>query len=201
MALAVVALVWFFPLWRVVPLAAPDRADVAFNPAEFAAQFWTKTLLPARGRAVDATVLAAGLRRDPVEAARLHARAIGLGTAYYHLRGTGRVAAVERNRIVLALEGPEEATVALETGAIFGNTVRDGTALLNVNDFPSLTEFNAVSAELNRLVEERVLPELRRHAVVGARIEFAGCAEATAPVAGQPLLTLIPLFAEVRPAP
>jgi predicted lipoprotein len=151
---------------------------------------------------VDAVVLAAALRRDPVEAARLHARAIGLGTAYYFVRGAGRVAAVERNRVVLELEGGDGATVALETGPVFGNTVRDGPALLNVNDFSSLADFNALSAELNRLVEERVLPDLRRQAAVGTRIEFAGCAEADAPgSAGGLRLTLVPVFAEARPAP
>ncbi len=195
------ALLWFFPLWRVVPLtASAPVASAAFNPAEFATRFWTETLPPARARAVDAAALALALRRDPAEAARLHARARGLGTAYYHVRGTGRVVAVERSVIVVALDDADGATFALKTGAIFGNTVRDGPGLLDLNDFPSLADFNAVSAELNRLVEERVQPELRRLATLGTRIGFVGCAEAADPVAGGPLLTLIPLLAEARPA-
>jgi predicted lipoprotein len=202
LAMAGAGLLWFFPLWRIVPLVSPARVDAAaFDAAQFAARFWTETLPAAHARAVDAAVLAAALRRDPAEAVRLHARTVGLGTAYYHVRGTGRVTAVERNAVVLALEGADGATLALETGPIFGNTVRDGTALLDVNTFPSLADFNAVSAALNRMVEDRVQPELRRRAVVGARIEFAGCAEVDTPVAGRPLLTLIPLSAEVRPAP
>lgn len=200
---AVAAGLWFLPLWRVVPLSVPVRVEaVAFNPVEFAARFWTETLPPARAKAVNAAMLAAALRRDPNEAVRLHAQAVGLGTPYFFVRGTGRVIAVERNTVILELEGGEGATIALETGAIFGNTVRDGPGLLNLNDFPSLADFNALSAELNRLVEERVLPALRRQAAVGLRIEFAGCAEAEAPVvAGKPLLALVPLFAEVRAAP
>ncbi|WP_164976303.1 DUF2291 family protein [Oleiharenicola lentus] len=195
------ALLWFFPLWRVVPLVAPaPAAAAAFSPAESAMRFWTETLPPARVRAVDAAVLASALRRDPAEAARLHARAVGLGTAYFHVRGRGRVVAVERNVIVLALDGADGATFALKTGAIFGNVVRDGPGLLDMNSFPSLADFNAVSAELNRLVEERVLPDLRRLATMGARIEFVGCAEATDPAPGGPLLTLIPVFVEAHPA-
>ena len=31
----------------------------------------------------------------------------------------------------------------IETGHIFGNAVRDGTGLLDVNDYPNSQEFNA----------------------------------------------------------
>ena len=64
---------------------------------------------------------------------------------------------------------------------------------------PGLTEFNALSAELNRLIEERVQPALKSVAV-GATIRFAGCAEApeSLPASG-PLFTLIPVQAEVLP--
>jgi predicted lipoprotein len=111
------------------------------------------------------------LRRDPAGAARDHGRRVGLGgTAYLFARGTGRVVAVERSRLLLDLDGT---TIALRTGPVFGNTVRDGCGLLDLNRSPGLTEFNAVAAELNRLVEQRVQPALRT-APVGATVGFAG---------------------------
>jgi len=71
--------------------------------------------------------------------------------------------------------------------------------LLDVNQVPGLTEFNALSAELNRLVEERVQPVLKTGVTVGFTVTFAGCAEApeTLP-SGGPLLTIIPISAEVE---
>lgn len=202
-ALVLALLVWRFPWWHVVPLMSPARAEPTaahFDPADFTARFWQDKLPSLRARAVDARELVTGLQRDPAKAVRTFAHAAGLGTAYYHVHGTGRISAVERNRIIVAVDGTDGGSLALQTGAIFGNTVRDGLAVLNVNDFPSLTEFNALSAELNRNVEQRVLPDLQRQAVVGATVEFTGCAEATEPIAGRPLLTVIPVFAEVRPA-
>jgi predicted lipoprotein len=200
--LGAVALLWRFPLWRVVPLegAAPAKAVATFDAAEYATHFWTATQPSLRTRAVDAKELVGALRRDPAAALKTYAPSAGLGTAYFHVRGTGRVVAVERNRVVLTIDGADGATVALQTGAIFGNTVRDGLAVLNVNDFPSLTDFNALAAELNRQVEQRVLPGLRTAATLGALVDFAGCAEATDPVADQPVLTITPVFAEVHPA-
>ena len=126
-----------------------------------------------------------------------HAHRVGLGNAaYFFIRGTGRVSAVERSRVLIEVDG---AIVALRTGPVFGNVVRDGSGRIEVNDVPGLTEFNALSAELNRLVEERVQPALKSVAV-GATIRFAGCAEApeSLPASG-PLFTLVPVQAEVLP--
>jgi hypothetical protein len=57
-----------------------------------------------------------------------------------------------------------------------------------------------LSAELNTLVEKTVLPALRVDAAEGTTVQFTGCAEApeTAAEAGEPLLTIIPVHAEVR---
>jgi predicted lipoprotein len=193
---------WFFPLFHVVPLRAlapaPAAAGMADLPA-FAASFWTDRLQPACAHATDGATLAVALRRDSAAALEAHAHKVGLGgTAYFFVRGEGRVVAREKNAVLLAAGDDAVATVALQTGRIFGNAVRDGTGLLDVNGFPSLDAFNALSAELNRLVETRVLPTLRDRAQLGARVAFAGCAEAAEPVAGRPLLSLVPVFVEVR---
>ena len=68
-----------------------------------------------------------------------------------------------------------------------------------MNSFPGLQEFNALAAALNALVEKSVGPLLREKAVVGTTVHFAGCAEAPegAAEAGEPLLTIIPVQAEV----
>lgn len=174
-------------------------AAPAFEPAAFAVKLWDEKLAPAAARAPEAAVLLADLARDPVSTVKAHAHRVGLGNAaYYFVRGTGRVAAVERSRLIIQIDGT---TVALRTGPVFGNVVRDGCGLLDVNQVPGLTEFNALSAELNRLVEERVQPALKSATVaVGATISFAGCAEApeSLPAAG-PALTFVPISVTVAP--
>jgi hypothetical protein len=98
------------------------------------------------------------------------------------LRGSGRVTAVERSRVLLEVEGT---LVALVTGPVFGNAVRDGSGLVEVNDVPGLAEFNEVSAVINRLVEERVQPGIRAGARPGVVLRFAGCAEVPETLAGR----------------
>ncbi len=199
--LAALAL-YIHPLFRVEPLGGPASgasAD-AFDPVAFSAAFWTEALQPAAARAEEAGPVLALLARDADGAARKHARQVGLGgVAYYFLQGSGRVTASDERAVVVAVDDAGGATVALRIGPLFGNTARDGCGLLDMNDFPGLAEFNALSAEINRLVEERVFPVLRGVAA-GARIEFAGCAVAPDTTrAGEPLLAVVPIRVEALP--
>jgi len=199
-----IGLLMAYPPFRVVSQharaeAAGAAAAQAYDPVAFAATFWETKLLPAARGAPALAPLLADLRRDPAVAIDRHGRRVGLGSAaYFFARGTGRVTAVERSRLLVEVDG---VLLAVRTGPVFGNVVRDGCGLLELNQAPGLTEFNLLSAELNRLVEARVQPPLRASVAVGATLTFAGCAEApeALPAAGAPLLTFVPLEAEVTP--
>lgn len=200
-----VSLLVAYPPFRVVslksgPAPGVPGATAAFDAVAFAAAFWTGQLQPAAAGAAELPPILSGLLREPAAAAKTHGRQVGLGgPAYFFARASGRVVAVERSRLVVAIDGLGDATVALRTGPVFGNTVRDGCGLLEVNRVPGLQEFNAISAELNRLVEERVQPALKAGVAVGTRLRFTGCAEAPEKVGDGPLLNFIPVQAEVLP--
>lgn len=195
---------YFFPLFHIVPLTSPagttTRQPAAFDPAAAAAKIWRTDLPAAAARALELKVLAPALRAHADTARATFAKSSGLGASYYFVRGSGKVVARERNVLRLAIDGAPGETITIRLGPVFGNTVRDGCGFLDVNAFPGLQEFNALSAELNALVEKSVLPLLRDKAVVGASVRFAGCAEApeSAPDAGESLLTLVLIQAEVR---
>lgn len=174
-------LLYFLPLFHVVPLdlGGQRAAGAAFDPAAFVDRFWTERLIPGTGGAVDAAELIAAVQQDRHNARQTYGRRMGLGGVYYYfVAGSGRVVSVDRNSVGLALRDDQQhVQVLLEAGPIFGNAVRDGTGLLDVNDFANSQDFNALSAEINRRIEQHVLPNLRHMASVGAQIRFVGCAE------------------------
>ena len=195
---------WFFPLFHAVPLKSPAAeaaaANAAFDPVSAAAKIWKTDLPAAAQRALELKALVGPLRENPETAKAKFAKAAGLGTAYYFVRGSGKVVARDRNSVQVAVDGAQSAVVALRIGPVFGNTVRDGCGFLDVNGFPGLQEFNALSAELNALVEKNVLPMLREKATVGVTVQFAGCAEAPEDAAPSgPLLVIVPVSASVLP--
>jgi predicted lipoprotein len=114
-----------------------------------------------------------------VSAKKKFSRSVGLSESYYYfLRGEGKIISISDDEISLAVaQNSTNAEIVLETGLIFGDAIRDGTGLLNVNDYPNSQDFNDISSALNHIVETRVLPKLREQAKIGAKISFVGCAE------------------------
>ncbi len=207
-AVGLVVFFYVFPLFHVVPIKTQSTAAVSsttnaqavFDPAAAAAKIWKIDLPAAIPRAVELRSLVPAVRENAESAKTRFAKAAGLGTSYFFLRGSGKVVSRDRNYLRIIPDGSTTDVVAVRIGPIFGNVVRDGSGLLDVNSFPGLQEFNDLSGALNALVEKDVLPALREKAIVGATVHFAGCAEApeSAAEAGEPILTIIPIHTEVK---
>lgn len=124
------------PPLRPLPRQLPPRSIPSPPPLNFG-----KRICPAAiPRAVELKALAPAIRANAETAKTKYAPAAGLGTAYYFARGSGKVVARERNTLRLALDHAASEIVTLRIGPIFGNTVRDGSGLLDVNSFPGLQE-------------------------------------------------------------
>jgi predicted lipoprotein len=185
---AMCLLLWFFPLFHVVRRGTSSAGTAAsnFNATDFAQEFWDTKLTPAFDQAADAATVLAALQNDPQQAQSEYGHSAGLGrTVLYFVRGRGRITAVSGKSIdVILVESgdqvdDDQADVALQTGLLFGNTVRDATALIDGSDFANSQQFNEISTALNQIVESTVLPTLKQQAQVGRAIEFVGCAEVT----------------------
>lgn len=198
--------IWIFPWFHVVRLTSSAAArqpagSAAFDARAAAARVWSVEIPSAIAQAASINAVLAALRTDPQAARKQFGQSAGTGTVYFLVRGRGRVVARERNQVRVAIDGAAEGdTIAIRCGPVFGNTVRDGCGRLDLNAFPGLAEFNALSSELNALIEKSVMPALREKAAVASTITFVGCAEAPDSPAepGEPVLTVIPVEAEVR---
>jgi predicted lipoprotein len=201
-AVAVGGICWQFPLFHIAPLdrAAREKAAAGFNPKEFAGKFWDERLLKSLDQAVKADVLLPAIQANSGLARKQFARSVGVSESYtYFLSGRGRVLAVNDDEISLSVtEGAARAEVILPVGLLFGNAVRDGTGLLNVNDYPNSQHFNGIAEELNRIVEARVLAGLREQAKVGKQVRFVGCAEVNDESTDLKPLRVVPIQAEVE---
>jgi predicted lipoprotein len=154
-------------------------AETTFNPAAFVGKFWTETLLPASGKAVDAEKVLAVIAESPGKVREQFGRTVGISSSYgIHIRGKGRVVSVSDDAVGLAVLSKDDvADVTIPLGFLVSNIVRDGTGLLESSSYPNAQQFNEISAELNKIVEEKVMPEVKRGAVVGKQLEFVGCVE------------------------
>lgn len=200
LAAAVGVLGWLMPPFHVVPLrqAQTARAQGVFKPSDYAEKFWRERLTPGLTTAADATQVLDALAQDPAAAARKFGRTVGASdTALFFVAGTGTVVSLGDKGVGISLRSANSADVLLRIGMLFGNTVRDATGLLDVSKFANSQDFNAISAELNRIVETRIVPQLKARAQPGVRLHVTAVFEVEAESEINRPLPAIPLAAEV----
>ena len=179
--LVVAGVCWIFPPFHVVSLeqSTKEKSAAVFDPKRFAEGFWDAKLPYAFSNAVPAEVLLPTIQTNAAEARQKFSRTVGVSESYtYFISGKGRVLSATEDEVLLSVtSSATNAEVSLQLGLLFSTAVRDAPGLLNVNDYPSSQDFNAISEALNRIVEDRVQPKVREHAKAGATLEFVGCSE------------------------
>jgi len=199
LGVGVLVLLYLIPPFHIVPLeeARSESAATVFDAAAFVETFWKDQLLESADKAVDAGELLAAFEAAPADAAQRYGHRLGLsGASSYFVSGSGHIIAVKDRAVAIALDGGDTAAVVIETGPLFGNAVRDGSGKLDVSDFPNSQDFNALSSEINRRVEERVFPVLKQKADVGVLVQFVGGVEIADPEKNFSPLKLVPVVVE-----
>lgn len=196
---------WTFPLFhiRLLSEGATDvrepsatlRNSGPADPIAYVSGFWDGPLRTGDGR-TEITQLWEAFDADTAEARSQYGRQAGLGGAWYFcVRGQGTIETVEKNRVVLSItNSPRRA--CLELRVIVGNTVREAVGV-NASDFANSQDFNAVSSELNRRIEQEVIAPNRPLLKPGVVVQFVGCAKIGGKSGVDPLC-LIPIRLEVR---
>ena len=150
-----------------------------FNAAQYAQTFWTNKLTPDLDKAIDITQLTAMLENDPAKTFDSYSHALGIGNLRYFLvKGKGIITSINEDDFTVLLQpDTSKQTITLATEYIFGNAVRDATGLININEFNNTKDFNNVSAELNKIIREKILPPFKEQAKKGDKISFTGAIE------------------------
>jgi predicted lipoprotein len=123
---------------------------------------------------------------------------VGISNSYFiFIQGAGRIVNADSKGVGLAIrEGSVGPDVVLPVRMVFGNAVRDATGLLDMDRLPNSRDFNDIAAELNHIVETRVLRELRDRAEVGRKVRFVGCAEVSPDAKRRKPLKVVPVWVD-----
>lgn len=171
---AVVALLAYNSVY-IKKLDEVKAGTAAFNAAGYAQDFWDKKLTPGLSKAVDLNALTTLLKTDQDKAFSEHSHALGVGNIRYFLvKGEGVVQDVKENEVTVEMSDRE---VRIATEYIFGNAVRDASGAIDINAFTNSMDFNNVSAEINKLIREKVVPPFRSTVKQGDRVAFYGAIE------------------------
>ena len=171
-----------------------------FNAAQYAAEFWTNKLTPDLGKAQDLIELKFMLSRDPAKTFDTYSHALGIGNLrYFLIKGKGIIESVNENDVAVMLQGDSSRqALTVATEFIFGNAVRDATGLISINEFTNTMDFNNVSAEINKIIREKVLPPFKQSARKGDAIEFTGAIELNKEHVDLLHMEVVPVRLEIR---
>ena len=153
-----------------------SKAVKDFDAGKYAQTFWDSQLMPALSTATDLDHLISMLSNDNEKTFDTYSHALGIGNLRYFLvSGKGTVMSVEPDFVTVSLDANVKITLATEF--IFGNAVRDASGLININEFVNTMDFNNVSAEINKIIREKVLPPFKNSVKNGDEIKFTGAIE------------------------
>jgi len=199
-SIVVIAIAYNGVYFKKLDEVKASRAVKDFNPTQYASQFWNGKLMPHLDKAIDITQLTALLSTDTSKAFDDYSHALGIGNLRYFLvKGRGMIESVNEDDIVVSLPaGKHKQTVKVATEYIFGNAVRDATGLIDINDFNNTMDFNNVSAELNKIIREQVLPSFTSAVKKGSAISFVGALELNKEHVNLERLEIIPVTVDLE---
>lgn len=176
--IVVIAIVaWNSVYFRKLDEVRATKVARDFDAGRYASLFWTSRLSAAVDKAVDLPALTVLIVIDEAKAFDDYSHALGIGNLRYFLvKGKGVVKSVQDDNVIIALDDSKQ-QIVLATEFIFGNAVRDASGLININEFTNTMDFNNVSAEINKIIRETVLPEFKSNVKTGDAVGFVGAIE------------------------
>ncbi len=145
-----------------------------FDSDKIANMLWEKEMDNCIRNAPNLEIVVSALHKP--EGFQKYGKKLGISkTSYILVRGTGKI--VDKSKDLLIVETNPNESISIQIGAVFGNAARDGSGIVNVNDYVNMTDFNNLSISLNKLIKEKVIDILPAHIKINSTIDFAGIFE------------------------
>ncbi|MCR9066599.1 MAG: DUF2291 domain-containing protein [Cytophagales bacterium] len=133
-----------------------DSGTSEFNFGAYADSLYNQGILK-NDEAVNLEVLLNELKTDKDLAFKNYGNRLGIGSsAFFMTKIEGEV--IAKTELGLKVRTPSKQVVEVDTKFIFGNAIRDASQLVQLTDFKTNAEFNALSEALNQIIREKEIP-------------------------------------------
>ncbi len=129
--------------------------------------------------AVDLSVFIQAVATDKDAALKKYTNALAIGNYRYALIKTqATVTTVNEDEVMIQIPVSDLVMKAvLATEYIYGNAIRDASALVDVKDFPNTSDLNSISEEMNKIVRTTVLPSFKKEVKKGDKVNVIAAVE------------------------
>jgi hypothetical protein len=147
-----------------------------FNATAYARSYINQQLLPSATKAPEIDQLLIQLKNKPDSMFKSNSHALDIGNIrFFMTSGQGTITSMDDNNVYLLTPNKQAVKIAIEY--IFGNALRDASGIIRINDFTNTMDINNVSAEINKIVRNEVIPPFKTKVKKGSTVTFAGAFE------------------------
>ena len=174
--LAILVVLYFSFDIRKLDVYKSENSGLAFDAILYANDVWDNKLPEVAGQALEMTYLFDLLKSAPESVFAEYGKKLGISkTWYFFAKGEGEIDSTGDETIWVKIS--DDRQIQLATAFIFGNAVREGSGVVNIDDFINMTDFNNVSVALNKKVKDEIIPVLIKNSGTGRRLKFSGVFE------------------------
>lgn len=160
---------------EIRPLDEIKKANQKFDAKVFAKDFYDKTLPQAFDKAIEIKALVSAIQENKNKAFDDYSHAVSIGNVRNFLvRGEGKIIKINESDMMLESNG---LVYKMATEYIYGNAIRDASGQFDIKSFTNTEDINNIAAEINRIVRNSLIPNLKKQAKVGDAISFIGAIE------------------------
>jgi predicted lipoprotein len=190
-------------LYNAVYFKKISEMQVSKIAAVFDAKAYAKTYLlekipAAKNKAVAIADLLSAMKKDSKKAFTNYSHFQNEGdTKYFFVKGEGKVTAIDEEFVTVknTASGTE---IKLAIQYIFGNTARDCSGLISIDDFSNTMDLNNVSEEINKLIKAEIATPFTVKVKEDDTVSFLGGIELSQSNPKTDKIEIVPLQLEIN---
>jgi len=120
---------------------------------------------------------------------------LGISNDYnFIIDGVATVISIDEENVLVSINDNKEQQVRIATDFIFGNAIRDASAIADIGDFQNTMDFNNISVELNNIVRKTIVLPFKQKVKEGDQLYFKGAVKVNSMRPDLQDLKVIPLI-------
>ncbi len=174
-----------------------SKIETVFDAKAYAKTYLLEKIPAAKKEAVAVENLLSVLNKDSKKAFKDFSHFQNEGDMkYFFVKGEGKVTAIDEEFVSLKIASGTEIKLSIQY--IFGNTSRDCSGLISIDDFSNTMDLNNVSEEINKLIKSEIVSPFTAKVQKGDSVSFLGGIELSQSNPKTDKLEIVPLQLEIN---
>ncbi|MDI3473412.1 MAG: hypothetical protein PWQ48_1693 [Thermotogaceae bacterium] len=154
--------------------AKAEAKGKEFNAKDYARKVWNEFMKKLDSISSDASIVLEALIENKEEAEKKYGKVVGFTyNTLFLIKGKGKIVSIDDEKVLIQVEKVDR-EIYVSKDLIFGNDIVNSSGLVKMSDFDRIYDFNAVSNEINNIVNTEVVPPFMDKVKIGRVIEFVG---------------------------